>query len=55
MLNPLAFVIPSEARDLQSAAKCRSLTSFGVKIYIRYRPLRLRTRIVGVHGIAYFS
>src|SRR6266851_6620409 len=27
------FVIPSEARDLQFAAKCRSLASLGMTIY----------------------
>src|SRR5713226_5265978 len=28
--NSLGFVIPSEARDLQFAAKCRSLASLGM-------------------------
>src|SRR6266852_3320509 len=32
------FVIPSEARDLQFAANCRSLASLGMTIYERYRP-----------------
>ena len=29
---PADFVIPSEARDLQFAAKCRSLASLGMTI-----------------------
>jgi hypothetical protein len=32
ILNSLYFVIPSEATDLQFAAKCRSLTPFGMTI-----------------------
>src|SRR6267143_1254190 len=30
------FVIPSEARDLKFAAKCRSLASLGMTIYRRF-------------------
>ncbi len=32
MLNPLAFVIPSEARDLQVAANSRSFASLRMTI-----------------------
>ena len=31
--TPPDFVIPSEARDLQFAAKCRSLASLGMTIH----------------------
>jgi len=41
--NSPDFVIPSEARDLQSAARCRSLASLGMTIHKKFLvPLRAR-------------
>jgi len=35
--SPPDFVIPSEARDLQFAARCRSLASLGMTIQNKFR------------------
>jgi hypothetical protein len=52
-LKTLTLVIPNEVRDLQSAARCRSLTSFGMTRMKGIAQALLRTGFY--HGLPTFS